>query len=173
MPISEYVAGLRKLVGTDLLMLPGVTGVVFNEAGEVLLGRRSDTGTWSLIAGAVDPGEQPADAVVREIEEETGVIAVVERLAGVALHPVTYPHGDQCQYLNIWFRCRAVGGEARVNDDESLEVGWFAPDALPDATPWVRLRVDTALSDGPAAWYAQGGTSDAVLGFGAAAGVNA
>jgi 8-oxo-dGTP diphosphatase len=165
MPISPYVAGLRNLVGSDLLMLLGVSAVVLNDSGHILLGRRSDNGQWSLIAGAIDPGEQPADAVLREIEEETGVHAVIERLVGVALHPVTYPNGDQCQYLNVWFRCRAISGEARVNDDESLDVGWFAPHALPDITPWVRLRIETALKDEPTAWYAHAGSHDTDLGF--------
>lgn len=44
---------------------------------------------------------------------------------------VTYPNGDRAQYLDVCFWCRAIGGEARVADDESLEVGWFAPDQLP------------------------------------------
>ncbi|MCP2329562.1 8-oxo-dGTP diphosphatase [Hamadaea flava] len=165
MPMSPYVAGLRRLVGPELLMLPGVSAVVVNDAGHILLGRRSDTGQWSLIAGAIDPGEQPADAIVREIEEETGVHVVVERLVGAAMHPVTYPNGDRCQYLNIWFRCLAVSGEARVNDDESLEVGWFPPHALPDMPAWERLRVETALKDEPMAWYAQDGSHDTELGF--------
>src|SRR5687767_2366164 len=105
MPISSYVLGLRKHIGHDLLTLPGVCAVVLNDAGEVLLGQRSDNGRWSLIAGAIDPGEQPADAISREIYEETAVHVVVERVIGVATHPVTYPNGDIRQYLSIWFRC--------------------------------------------------------------------
>ncbi|MEU5950370.1 NUDIX domain-containing protein [Micromonospora sp. NPDC047465] len=73
MAISQYVAGLRKLVGKDLLILPSACAVVVDDSGRVLLGRRVDTGRWSLPAGAIDPGEQPADAVVREVYEETGV----------------------------------------------------------------------------------------------------
>jgi 8-oxo-dGTP diphosphatase len=165
MPISSYIAGLRQHVGTGLLILPGVSAVVLNDAGEILLGRRSDNQEWSLIAGSVDPGEQPADAIVREIMEETGVHAVVERLAGVALHPVTYPNGDECQYLNVWFRCAAVGGVARVNDDESIAVGWFPVDALPEVKPWVRLRIEMALKDEPAAWFAEPGRHYAELVF--------
>lgn len=157
MPISPYVAGLRKHVGHDLLMLPSVSAVVLNDAGEVLLGQRSDNGHWSLIAGGIDPGEQPAAAMVREIYEETGVRAVVERLVGVALHPVTYPNGDACEYLNVWFRCRAVGGQARVNDDESLAVAWFAVEELPQVEAWVRLRIETALKDDEEAWFARPG----------------
>ena len=157
MPVSEYIAGLRVHIGHDLLLLPSVSAVVFNDAGEILLGRRSDNGKWSLIAGVLDPGEQPADAVIREVREETGVEAVVERLIGVALHPVVYPNGDRCEYLDVWFRCQAVGGRAQVNDDESLAVEWFPVDALPALDPWVRLRIEKALKDEPSAWYAPPG----------------
>jgi 8-oxo-dGTP diphosphatase len=98
MAVSEYVASLRKHVGNGLVMLPSACAVVVDDGGRVLLGRRADTGNWSLPAGAIDPGEQPADAAVLEVYEETGVHIAVERLAGVALREVTYPHGDVCQF---------------------------------------------------------------------------
>lgn len=82
MAISEYVANLRKHVGTDLLMLPSASAVVVDDAGRVLLGRRADTGKWSLPMGAIDPGEQPADAAVREVYEETGVHSPLSVLPG-------------------------------------------------------------------------------------------
>ncbi len=98
-------------------------------------------------------GEQPAACAVREVEEETAVRCVVERLLlAQALDPVTYDNGDVCQFMDITFRCRAVGGEARVNDDESLEVGWFAVDALPDLGEFGRFRIKQALSDAPT-WF--------------------
>ena len=78
---------------------------------------------------------------------------VAERVVLVqALAPVTYANGDTCQYMDITFRCRAVGGEARVNDDESLEVGWFPVDALPDLNEYGLLRIKQALSDSPT-WF--------------------
>jgi 8-oxo-dGTP diphosphatase len=157
-PASDYVKRLRAHVGHDLLMFPTVSAVVVNDRGEVLLGQRSDNHRWALIAGMMDPGEQPADAVVREVLEETGVHVKVERLAGVALHEVTYPNGDHCHMVNSWFRCRAVGGEARVNDAESIAVGWFALDSLPELTPFAHQRIRTALEDAPA-WFAQPGES--------------
>ncbi|MBM7092782.1 NUDIX domain-containing protein, partial [Streptomyces sp. S12] len=83
----------------------------------------------------------PAVCAVREVEEETAVRCVVERVVLVqALSPVTYGNGDTCQFMDITFRCRAVGGEARVNDDESLDVGWFEPDALPELNDFARFR---------------------------------
>ena len=132
MPIPDFVRELRDVVGTRPLWLSGVTAVVLDDAGRVLLGRRADNGRWALITGIIDPGEQPADAAVRECLEETGVEVVPERLTGVTVSDlITHGNGDQAQYLELTFLCRAVGGEARVNDDESLEVAWFDRDALP------------------------------------------
>lgn len=157
MPASEYVTNLRAKVGTGLIMFPTVTAVVFNDLGEILLHQRSDTARWTLIAGLMDPGEQPADAVIREVEEETAVQVKIERLAGIALHEVTYPNGDQCQMVNSWFRCRAVGGTARVNDSESLAVGWFALDALPELNPYAHHRIRTSLPEEAPPWFAEPG----------------
>ncbi|MER7230325.1 NUDIX domain-containing protein [Streptomyces olivaceus] len=153
MATPDFIRDLRVTAGHQLLWLPGVTAVVFDDEGRVLLGRRSDNGRWSLVGGITEPGEQPAACAMREVEEETAVRCVVERLVLVqALDPVTYDNGDVCQFMDITFRCRTVGGEARVNDDESLEVGWFAVDALPDLNEFGRFRIKQALSDAPA-WF--------------------
>ncbi|MEV5015613.1 NUDIX hydrolase [Streptomyces sp. NPDC053780] len=153
MATPDFIRDLRTTAGHQLLWLPGVTAVVFDDEGRVLLGRRSDNGRWSLIGGIPDPGEQPAACAMREVEEETAVRCVVERLVLVqALNPVTYDNGDVCQFMDVTFRCRAVGGEARVNDDESLEVGWFAVDALPELGEFGQVRIKQALSDAPT-WF--------------------
>ncbi|MET9994764.1 NUDIX domain-containing protein [Streptomyces mutabilis] len=153
MATPDFIRDLRATAGHQLLWLPGVTAVVLDDEGRVLLGRRSDNGRWSLIGGIPDPGEQPAACAVREVEEETAVRCVVERLVLVqALNPVTYDNGDVCQFMDVTFRCRAVGGEARVNDDESLEVGWFEADALPDLGEFGQFRIKQALSDAPT-WF--------------------
>ncbi|SHL50157.1 NUDIX hydrolase [Actinacidiphila paucisporea] len=154
MAIPQFILDIRAKAGETLLFLPGVVMVVFDERGRVLLNRRADTGKWALISGIPDPGEQPAEAAVREIEEETGVAAVVERVLSVfTTEPVVYPNGDRAQYMDIVLRCRAVGGEARVNDDESLEVGWFALDELPPLGPIARGRIELALRGDPT-WFA-------------------
>ncbi|MBW6433918.1 NUDIX domain-containing protein [Actinoplanes hulinensis] len=157
MPASEYVTGLRAKTGPGLIMFPSVTAVVFDDRGQILLHQRSDNASWTLIAGMMDPGEQPADTVIREVEEETSVRVRIDRLAGVALHEVTYPNGDHCQMVNTWFRCRAVSGSARVNDTESLAVGWFPLDALPDLNPYALHRIRTSLAEEGPAWYAPPG----------------
>lgn len=153
MATPEFIRTLRASAGHQLLWLPGVTAVVFDEDGRVLLNRRADTGGWSVLGGIPDPGEQPAECAVREVFEETAVRCVVERVVLVqALEPVTYPNGDICQFMDITFRCRAVGGGARVNDDESLEVAWFAVDDLPELPEFARTRIKQARAEDPT-WF--------------------
>ncbi|QPP10023.1 NUDIX domain-containing protein [Streptomyces bathyalis] len=154
MATPEFIRRIRATAGHQLLYLPGVSAVVFDEDGRVLLGRRADTGNWSIIGGIPEPGEQPAAAVQREVEEETAVRCVAERVVLVQAleEPITYPNGDICQYMDICFRCRVTGGEARVNDEESLEVGWFGLDALPPMEESVVTRIKQATGDGPT-WF--------------------
>ena len=72
MPTPDFILRLREKIGHDLLWLPGVTAVVLDDRNRVLLGRRADNGRWTLITGILEPGEQPAVGVVREVLEETG-----------------------------------------------------------------------------------------------------
>jgi 8-oxo-dGTP pyrophosphatase MutT (NUDIX family) len=154
MATPKFIQDIREKAGDTLLFMPGVVMVVFDDRGRVLLNQRTDSGQWALISGIPDPGEQPAEAAVREIEEETGVYAVVERVLSVFTNEqVVYGNGDRAQYLDIVLRCRAVGGDARVNDDESLDVRWFALDELPALGPIARGRIELALRHDPT-WFA-------------------
>lgn len=151
MPIPQFILDLREKISHDLLWLPGVTAVVLDDSGRVLLVQRADDLRWTLVTGCLEPGEQPAVGAVREIEEETAVIAVAERVLSVAALPVSvYANGDQARFLDVAFHCRLVSGEARVNDDESVDVGWFALDALPDSLPQRhRQCIQDALAPAP------------------------
>ncbi len=152
MPISAYIKSIREKIGHDFLLLPGVLAIVFDDAGRVLLNRRSDNGKWAVVGGAVDPGEEPADAAVREVLEETGIIARVDRVSGVYTTRITtYPNGDVAQYVSIAFRCSAIGGKPTPADDESLDVAFFALDQIPpDVTPDYVQRIKEAAGDGAA-----------------------
>ncbi|MBB5935363.1 NUDIX hydrolase [Streptomyces zagrosensis] len=153
MATPDFIRALRVSAGHQLLYLPGVSAVVFDDAGRVLLARRADNGRWSIVGGIPEPGEQPAQTAVREVFEETAVRCAPERLLLVqGMEPVTYPNGDVCQFMDICFLARATGGEARVNDDENLEVGWFELDALPVLEDFALHRIKQATAGGPT-WF--------------------
>jgi 8-oxo-dGTP pyrophosphatase MutT (NUDIX family) len=163
MSIPAFVAELRSLVGHRPLWLCVAIAVVLDDDGQVLLGRRADTGAWALPGGIIDPAEQPADAAVRECFEETGVTAVPEALTSVTVsQPRTYANGDQVQYLELTFRCRPVSGEARVNDEESLEVRWHALGALPELGAAQLSLLTQALKHDRAAAYHFSGLPNAL-----------
>ena len=140
MPTPEFILALREKIGHDELWLPGVTALVIDEAGRVLLGQRADNGFWALPSGISEPGETMAGSCAREVLEETGVEVEVTGLISISTtEPVVYPNGDRTVFVDHYFACRPTGGQAVVGDDESLAVGWFAlsdlPEPLGPATP--------------------------------------
>ncbi|MHA7222300.1 NUDIX hydrolase [Arthrobacter sp. RHLT1-20] len=154
MATPDFILRLREKIGHGMLWIPGARAVVFDDAGRVLLGQRADNRHWGLITGILEPGEEPAQGLVREILEETGVVAAAERLVSVdAVGPVTYPNGDVCHFLTLVFRCRYVSGDARVNDDESLAVGWFRPEAFPELMAGHRESIRRAMEPDGAAHF--------------------
>ena len=150
MATPDFILRLRERVGTELLWLTGVTAVIVREepVRQVLLVRRADTGAWTAVTGVIDPGETVAGTARREALEEAGVEIEVERVVWLhTLPPMEYPNGDRAQYLDHVLRARYLSGEAHVADDESTEVGWFAPDALPPMSAEHRERISRALSE--------------------------
>ncbi len=152
MPISDYLAGLRQHVGTDLLLVTGVLGLVRDSQDRFLIQLRSDTATWGFPGGSVDPGEAPAQAVVREVYEESGLIARPDRLIGV-LGPIgaTYPNGDRIEATVAVFVCSVVGGRLEARDDESADLRW-APRS--EVLTMHHLRdVSADVIDSAGAWF--------------------
>ncbi|NUT46130.1 MAG: NUDIX hydrolase [Saccharothrix sp.] len=105
------------------------------EDGRVLLARHvSPAGgsTWTLPGGGVEHGEDPYDAVLREVAEETGCAAVVERLLGVDSRlippaerrvPGPIPH----QNVGVFYRVRITGGEPRPEPDGDVAESSWTP----------------------------------------------
>jgi len=105
MGISPYVRDIRESIGTRLLLMPAVAAIVRDGEGRILLQRRSDDGRWNLPAGAIDPGESPDEAVVREVREETGLEVRPVRVAGVFGGADGFRHrygnGDEVEFTAI------------------------------------------------------------------------
>lgn len=138
MGMSDYLRELRRHVGPSLVMVPGVIAVVTDEAGRILLQRRGDNGLWGLPGGAVDPGETPAEAVIREVREETGLAVEPDRVVAVIGGPemrLTYPNGDVVEVFATVFRCRVVGGSLTADGGETLDLRYFEMAHLPPLFP--------------------------------------
>jgi 8-oxo-dGTP diphosphatase len=158
MPTPDYILDLRYKVGHALLLMPGAAAIIRDDAGRVLLIHRGDGRGWSLPGGMMEPGERIADAVVREVREETGLEVKPVRIVGVYSDPaythITYPNGDEVHFVATTFECRVVGGRLSADGDESLDVRYFAPDALPE--PLVcdhALRIADAVAGRPEAVF--------------------
>jgi 8-oxo-dGTP pyrophosphatase MutT (NUDIX family) len=132
MAISDYLRQLRARIGHDLVLLPAVCVLIWNDDGQLLLMREAQTGLWQTVGGMVDPDESPSDAALREAEEETGLTVRLERLRTALGGPgyrVHYPNGDLCSYVSIVFDAAVVSGELG-GDDEVAELRWFRVDEL-------------------------------------------
>jgi 8-oxo-dGTP pyrophosphatase MutT (NUDIX family) len=148
MPIPDFILEIRELIGRHPLWLPGVTAVVRRD-DQLLLVQRSDNGAWTPVTGIPEPGEEPAAAALREVLEETGVTARVDRLASTWVHgPITHANGDLATYLDLTFTCTWLDGEAHVADDESRDVAWVRRDDLAERglSDEMLRRIDAALS---------------------------
>ncbi|WP_121003294.1 NUDIX hydrolase [Saccharothrix australiensis] len=128
-----------------------VSAVVRDQAGCVLLIRRTDNDKYAIPGGGQEPGETLTEAAVREVFEETGVHVEVTTLVGLYSNPahvIAYDDGEVRQEFSICFRARPLGGEPRTSD-ESKEVLWVKPTDLDDLDihPSIRLRIAHGLTD--------------------------
>ncbi len=91
---------------------------------------------WHIVGGAVDPGESPAEAGLRECLEEIGVPVRLTGLIGAFGGPdyeVTYPNGDRVAYVTVVYTATIVSGVPAADGEELDQVGWFGPEALRSA----------------------------------------
>jgi 8-oxo-dGTP pyrophosphatase MutT (NUDIX family) len=150
---SDYLRDLRRKVGNELLLVPSVTAIVFDARRRVLLVRFTEDGSWGAPGGSIDPNEAPADAAVREMWEETGLLVEPVRLLGVYGGPgfrVAYANGDTVSYVMLVFECRPYRGELRPDRVEIREVAYFSRpeiDALA-LRPWARIVLPQAFATG-------------------------
>ncbi len=126
-----------------------VAAVVGNEAGEILLTQRADSGVWLYPVGWADVGYSPCEVAVKEVYEETGIevepVALISVLDGLRLGFARTP------LYSMLFSCRMIGGELRGHPLETRAVGFFPREALPyplaGAERWVELAFAAIAGD--------------------------
>ena len=127
----------------------GVRVAILDGEERVFLIRHTYAPGWHLPGGAVDPGETVEAAVIRELFEETAVIpAARPRLHGLMLNL----HLGARDHVAVYVVDRFTQGTPRVPNREIAEIGFFPPEALPEATsPATRRRIAEVLTGAPAA----------------------
>jgi 8-oxo-dGTP pyrophosphatase MutT (NUDIX family) len=134
--MTDYITRMRRLIGTQPLLLCGPAVMLLDPEGRVLLHLRADIDAWGLPGGAVEPGERLEEAAVREVQEEVGLICHSLELFGVYSGPelyYRYPHGDEVHNVTVAYLCRDFSGTIQVDPAEGRDARFFAIDDLPAA----------------------------------------
>lgn len=106
-----------------------VAACVFSEnRQEILLVKRRDVPVWVLPGGGIDVGEIPSDAILREIEEETGFCTKIVKQIG------EYTPKNRLTRLTYLFDCKVISGQPKVSP-ETKDVKFFPLDNLPPMPP--------------------------------------
>lgn len=129
---QNYIQWIRSKVGHEKIILIFADGCILNEKGEVLLQKRG-SGKWGFPGGALELGETPEMAAVREAKEETGLDVEVKRLIGIYTDcNVEYPNGDKAHSIVIAYELNPVGGKLYCDMEETLELKYFSLEDVPE-----------------------------------------
>jgi ADP-ribose pyrophosphatase YjhB (NUDIX family) len=142
--ITEWLANVGSGVAGYVTPKATVGAIVGNDAGEILLIQRADSGVWLFPTGWADVGYSAAEVAVKEVKEEAGIDCEVVRLISV-LDGLRQGFTRTPLY-SLVFYCRVIGGELNAHPLECADVGFFAQDALPGPMPGSERWVDEAFA---------------------------
>ncbi len=133
-PLAE-IEPLRETIFARAGAIPTGDAAIIDDAGRILLIRRSDNGLWAMPGGGLEVGETPAQGVVREALEETGVAC--EPIALIGMYDSRLCGTPSAYHLyQISFLCRPLSHIKTIDPPshahEVREVHWFPEHALPD-----------------------------------------
>ena len=132
-------------------LVPSVNVVVVNDAGEILIIRRTDNDNWAVPGGAIDLGESVAQAAVRETREESGIECEITGIVGIysdPKHVLLYTsNGEVRQEFSIVLTARPLSGQPTPSS-ESSEVRWVPVSDVSEYTmdQSMRIRINDYLS---------------------------
>jgi ADP-ribose pyrophosphatase YjhB (NUDIX family) len=125
-------------------LVPSVNVVVVNDAGEILMIRRTDNDNWAVPGGAIDLGESVAQAAVRETREESGIECEITGIVGIysdPKHVILYTsNGEIRQEFSIVLTARPLSGQPTPSS-ESSEVRWVPASVVREYTMDRSMRI--------------------------------
>jgi ADP-ribose pyrophosphatase YjhB (NUDIX family) len=149
---GEVLERLRRELGYITTKVGAEAAII--DDGRMLLVHRVDDDCWGLISGWVDAGESPAETVVRELREETGLEGVIDELVGVIARPASArngPHGS----IAVVFLVSLTGGDVRLAAHEIKALEWRD---LDEVEQWHKNHEQLARA-ALARWHARRGES--------------
>jgi 8-oxo-dGTP pyrophosphatase MutT (NUDIX family) len=153
--MSPYYRELRRRVGHDLILYPAAGAVIPDAEGRILLQSKNHEPGWFLPGGAIEPGEHPEDALVREVAEETGLVVRPQKIVlmiGGEAYRYRYPNGDYVEILGPLYQCEVIGETGEPLDDETKSLEYFSRETMPAlAMPYPVDALFTHLGVGEAA----------------------
>ena len=143
----EQIEPLRATIFSKPTPVSGGDAAIIDDQGRILLVQRADNGLWAMPGGALEVGETPAEGVVREAWEETGVRCQPIALVGVFDSRRCEMKARHHLYAFL-FLCKPLA-EPIENPSHAVEVlqaGWFAEHDLPEEIdPGHRTRIPEAF----------------------------
>ncbi len=130
--LIEWMESIGEGVPGYVTPKVAVGAICGNDAGEILLVQRADSGIWLYPTGWADVGYSASEVAIKEVEEETGIVAEPVQLLGV-IDGQRMGFSRFAMYM-ILFHCRAIGGTLQPHPLETAGAAWFAADALPERT---------------------------------------
>ncbi|MGH9026240.1 MAG: NUDIX hydrolase N-terminal domain-containing protein [Acidimicrobiia bacterium] len=149
---EEWLATVGEGVAGYVTPKIAVAAVVGNDAGEILLTQRSDSGVWLYPVGWADVGYSPAEIAIKEVYEETGI--EVEPVSLIAVFDGLRLGFARVPLYSLVFHCRAIGGDLQAHPLETRQVGWFPradlPQPLAGGARWVDVAFEAIEGKQPA-----------------------
>ena len=153
--VQEWMESVGEGVPGYVTPKVAVGAVVGNEAGEILLVKRADSGIWLYPTGWADVGYSPSEVVRKEVHEETGIECEVDRL--LAVFDGMRQGFSRIPLYSLVFLCRATGGTLQGHPLECADVGWFGRDELPSplagADRWGELAFSAIDGEVAPTWF--------------------
>lgn len=135
---DSYIGKLRKMIGTQKIIVNSVRAILLDDEGRALFIKRKGDKKWGMPAGAMELGESVFDAMKREVKEETGLDVNQATLIAIYSSPTTQTFtdrwGNEHHIIEYLFRVDKWTGALENETNESVDAEFYSLDTLPEAS---------------------------------------